>query len=204
MLRSESSKATSSEISKTSSQRQRDLIIAQQRREEIDRQKEATLRLAKQKQQLELVQQELELQKLRKEQALRVDELEEENRRKLAEATLVEMELREDFSDYNADFHERLSRLGASREEKELARINDWVNNSPSGVETEVLPSIRVQATIATTDTLEFQPTPQSSRRRCRLCSGSRSTKNTGSESHDDDSESDNPKPSFAAAATSS
>ena len=81
-VRSKSSKATSSEISKTSSQWQRDLIIAQQRREEIERQNEATLHLAKQKQELELEQQELELQKLRKEQALRVEEL-EENRRKL-------------------------------------------------------------------------------------------------------------------------
>ena len=41
-------------MSKTSSQRQRDLIIAQQRREEIEKQNEATLRLAKQKQQLEI------------------------------------------------------------------------------------------------------------------------------------------------------
>ena len=66
-VKSKSSKGTSSKISKTSSQRQRDIIIAQQRREEIERQNEATLRLAKQKQQLELEQQELELQKLRKE-----------------------------------------------------------------------------------------------------------------------------------------
>ena len=49
-----SNKASSSNSSKTSSQRQRDLIIAQQRREEIEKQNEATLRLAKQKQKLEL------------------------------------------------------------------------------------------------------------------------------------------------------
>ena len=80
-------------MSKTSSQRQRDLVIAQQRHAEIKKQNEAALRLAKQKQQLELEQQELELLKLRKEQALRVEELEEKNRRKLAEATLTEMAL---------------------------------------------------------------------------------------------------------------
>ena len=160
-VRSKSSKATSSKISKTSSQRQRDLIIAQQRREEIERQNEATLRLAKQKQQLELEQRELELQKLRKEQALRVEELEEENRRKLAQATLVEMELRDDLSDSNTEFHESLSRLGASSEGKETAMINDWVNNSPSGAEIEMQHNIVAQATITSTNNLEVQPTPQ-------------------------------------------
>ena len=163
------------------------------------------MRLAKQKQQLELEQQELELQKLRKEQALRFDEL-EESHRKIAQATLVEMELRKNISEYNVDFHERLSRLSASSEGKEIARINDWVNNSPSGAETDMQPSIGAQASIVTTDTLEVQPTPPKiPRRRCLLCSGSRrSTKNTGSEFHDDDSKSDNPKPSFATAATTS
>ena len=72
-VRSKSSKATSSKISK--SQQHCNLIIAQQRREEIERHNEATLRLAKQKQQLELEQLELEL-KMRKEQALRAEELE--------------------------------------------------------------------------------------------------------------------------------
>ena len=48
-------------MSKTSSQRQRDLNIAQQGRAEIDKQTEAALRLATQKQQFELEQQELEL-----------------------------------------------------------------------------------------------------------------------------------------------
>ena len=70
-------------MSKTSSQWQQDLVIAQQRRAEIEKQNEAALRLAKQKQQLELEQQELELLKLRKEQALRVEELEEESNRML-------------------------------------------------------------------------------------------------------------------------
>ena len=160
-VRRKSSKATSSKISKTSSQRHCNLIIAQQRREAIESQNEATRRLAKQKQQLELEQLELEL-KMRKEQALRVEELEEENRRKLAEAILVEMEIREDVSESNADFHKSLSRLGASSEGEEKARINDWVNNLPSAAQTEMHPSIGAQATKALTDTLEVQPTPQS------------------------------------------
>ena len=62
-VRTKSSKASSSKLSKTSSQRQRDLIIAQQRREEIEKQHEASLRLAKQKQEVELVRQELEIKK---------------------------------------------------------------------------------------------------------------------------------------------
>ena len=68
-------------MSKRSSQRQQDLIIAQQRREEIEKQNEAIIRLAKQEQQLEI-----EQQRLRKKQALRVEELEGkivENYRKL-------------------------------------------------------------------------------------------------------------------------
>ena len=134
-------------MSKTSSQRQRDLIIAQQRREEIEKQNEATLRLAKQKQQLELEQQELELQKLRKEQALRVEELEEENRRKLAEAKLAEMELREDLSDSNVDFRETLSRLSTSSRGNETERINEWINNSPNLAETSAPPTAEVQTT---------------------------------------------------------
>ena len=94
-VRIKSNKASSSKSSKTSSQRQRDLIIAQQRREEIKKQNEASLRLARQKQELELERQELEIEKmreeqerlrknqerLRKEQELRVLELEEENRK---------------------------------------------------------------------------------------------------------------------------
>ena len=127
-VRTKSNKASSSKSSKTSSQRQRDLIIAQQRREEIEKQNEASLRLAKQKQELELEKQELEIEKmkeeqerlrkqqerLRKEQELRVLELEEENRKRLAEATLAEMELREDLSDLHVDVHDTLSRLSAT------------------------------------------------------------------------------------------
>ena len=96
-VRTKSSKASSSKLSKTSSQRQRDLIIAQQRQEDIEKQNEASLRLAKQKQELELERQELEIEKmreeqerlrehqehLRKEQELRLLELEEENRKRL-------------------------------------------------------------------------------------------------------------------------
>ena len=60
---SKTSASKSSRQSRTSSQRQRDLLIAKQRQEEIERQNEAALRIAKQ-------QQELELERLQKEQEL--------------------------------------------------------------------------------------------------------------------------------------
>ena len=63
--------------SKTSSQRKHDYIIAKMKREEIEKRNEAAICLAKQKTQMEL------------------DELEENNRKRLAEATLQEFELLE-------------------------------------------------------------------------------------------------------------
>ena len=160
-VKTKSNKVSSSKMSKTSSQRQRDLIIAQQRREEIEKQNEATLRLAKQKQQLEIEQQELELQKLRKEQALRVEELEEENRRKIAEATLAEMALREDLSDSNTDFHETLLRLSASSQSKEPERISDWINNSPNVAPAHAPPTVAQTTSTSNNDVIVAVP-PQS------------------------------------------
>ena len=66
-VKTKSSIAASSKASKTSSQRQRDLLIAKHKREEVERQNEAALRLAKQ---------ELELEQL------------QENRKRLAKAHL--------------------------------------------------------------------------------------------------------------------
>ena len=167
-VRTKSSKASSSKLSKTSSQRQRDLIIAQQRREEIEKQNEASLRLAKQKQELELKRQELEIEKmreeqerlrkhqerLRKEQELRVLELEEENRNRLAEATLAELELREDLSDLHVDFHDTLSRLSAASHRAETERIHEWINNSPNVVEKNIQSTSEAPVTSAPNETL--------------------------------------------------
>ena len=58
--------------SKTSNQREHDYVISKMKREEIEKQNEAAIRLAKQKTELEL------------------DELEENNRKRLAAATLQE------------------------------------------------------------------------------------------------------------------
>ena len=119
------------------SQRQRDLLIAKQRNEVIERQKEAALRIAKQQQKLELerLQEEQELLRLRtdrlkKEEALRVEQLEEENGKKLAEATNTELELTEDLSDSQSEFLDTVSQLAASTNADDTLRVSGWVNNS--------------------------------------------------------------------------
>ena len=73
-VKTKSSKVSSSKASKTSSQRQRDLLIAKHKREEIERQNEAASLLARQKQEVELKQ------------------LGKKNRKRLSEAHLAELE----------------------------------------------------------------------------------------------------------------
>ena len=91
-------------MSKTSSQRPRDLRTAQRRPQEIQKQNETNIRQAERKQELGLELQEFELQKLRKHEALRVEELEDEIRRTLAQATSAKMEHREGFSEPKQTF----------------------------------------------------------------------------------------------------
>ena len=79
-------------MSESSSQQQRDLLIAKPKRKEVERQNAAALRLAKQKQELER------------------EDLQDENRKRPVEAHLVELELQDDLSEANEDAHEILSR----------------------------------------------------------------------------------------------
>ena len=168
-VRTKFSKASSSKLSKTSSQRQRDLIIAQQRRDDIQKQNDASLRLAKQKQELDFGRRELEVEKkeeqerhrkhqewLPNEQELRVLEPEEENRKRLAEATLAELELREDLSDLHLDFHDTLSRLSAASHMAEVERIHEWINNSPNVVEKNIQSTSETPVTSAPNATLNI------------------------------------------------
>ena len=134
---SKTSTSRTSRQSRTSSQRQRDLLIAKQCKEEIERQNEAALRIAKQEQELELerLQEEQELlrlriDRLRKEQALRVEQLEEENRKKLAEATLIELELTDDLSDSQSELLDTMTQLATSTKADDTLRVSEWVNNS--------------------------------------------------------------------------
>ena len=111
--------------------------IAQHKREEIERQNEAALRLAKQKQELEL------------------EQLQEENRKRLAEAHLVEMKLQEDLSETIEDLRETLPRLSGTSTAHENQRISEWINNSPvvtiNNSQPEAVVSTVIATSIATT-----------------------------------------------------
>ena len=94
--------------SKTSSQRKHDYVIAKMKREEIEKQNEAAIRLAKQKKQVE------------------IDELEEDNRKRLAEATLQEFELLDAVSKGS---HSETTASARSSMRSEKA-VQDWINTS--------------------------------------------------------------------------
>ena len=94
--------------SKTSSQRKQNYVIAKMKREEIEKQNEAAIRLANQKKQMEL------------------DELEENNRKRLAEATLQEFELLDAVSK-GSQSETTASAKSSMRSEK---AVQDWINTS--------------------------------------------------------------------------
>ena len=182
-VRTKSNQASSSKSSKTSSQRQCDLINVRQRRGEIEKQNEASLRLAKQKQELEIERQELEIEKMKeeqerlrkhqerlpKEQELKALEQEEENRKRIAGATLAELELREDLSDLHVDFHDTLSRLSATSHRAKTHRIHEWIKKSPNLAENNIpstseapvtsapIGKLSTHTTVPPTQTLENQ-----------------------------------------------
>ena len=151
-IRSKPSSKASKVASKTSSQRHRDLLVAQQRREEIERQNEAALRLTRQKQELEL------------------SMLEEENRKKLAEATLEEFELQHSYG--ASELQELLSQLSDTTRDKPTDRVNDWFDNTTAqpaeqkqlDSEAHVVPAatnnnaIQVPATATTEGTKNHSP----------------------------------------------
>ena len=58
--------------------------------------------------------------------------MQNENRRKLTEATLLELELQHDLSETNEEFQETLSRLSKESHERHSTRINNWVNSLPT------------------------------------------------------------------------
>ena len=94
--------------SKTSSQHKHDYVTAKMKREEIEKQNEALIRLAKQKKQMEL------------------DEQEENNLKRLAEATLQEFDLLDAAS--KGSQSELIARARSSmRNEK---TVQDWINTS--------------------------------------------------------------------------
>ena len=94
--------------SKTSSQRKHDYVIAKMKNQEIEKQKEAAIRLVKQKKQMEL------------------DEMEENNRKRLAETTVQEFELLDAVSKGS---HSETTASARSSRRSEKA-VQDWTNTS--------------------------------------------------------------------------
>ena len=94
--------------SKTSSQRKHDYVIAKMKLDEIEKQNEAAIRLAKQKKQME------------------IDELAENNRKRLEEATLQEFELLDAVSK-GSQSETTASARSSMRSEK---AVQDWINTS--------------------------------------------------------------------------
>ena len=138
--KSTSRRSSTSVKTKTSSQRQRDLLMATQRREELERQNANAIRLAKQKQEVARKQLERERERSEEEQALQLQELEEENRRKLAEAKLTELELTDDFSQASDELHGTLSQISNHSKQTTSLRVSNWVNevNEPDNVSNQL------------------------------------------------------------------
>ena len=92
--------------------------------------------MAKQKQEVARKQLEREKERLEEEPALQLEELEEENRRKLAEAKLTELELFDDLSQATDEFHETLSQISKHSKQTTSQRVSDWVDevNEPDSV----------------------------------------------------------------------
>ena len=119
--RSASKKSSFSGKTKTSSQRQKDLLLATHRRQELERQNEKALRLAEQKQEVARKQLEREKERLEEEQALQLEEL-EENRRK------HELEMTDDLSQATDELHETLSWSSKHSKQTSSQRVSDWVS----------------------------------------------------------------------------
>ncbi len=103
----------------TSSRRRREYMIATLRREEVERQNAANIRLAEQKFYLEQQRHQVEMQAIK-----------EENRRRLTEAKLLELELSDDISDGS---HRSVSVEQESHIElNDHERVQTWVNTVPS------------------------------------------------------------------------
>ena len=117
--------------------------MATQRRE-LERQNANAIRLAKQKQEVARKQLERESERLEDEQALQLQELEEENRRKLVEAKLTEMELTDDLSQATDELRDTLSQISNHSKQTTSLRVSDWVNevNEPDNVSNQLQTNI--------------------------------------------------------------
>ena len=77
-----------------------------------------------------------EKERLEEEQALQLEDIEEENRRKLAEAKFTELELTDDLSQATDELRETLSQNSKHSKQTLSQRVSDWINkvNEPDNV----------------------------------------------------------------------
>ena len=95
------------------------------------------LRLAQHKQELDLQLLKQEEKQMKEEQALILAELEEDNRRRLAEATLAELKLTEDVSETSPSLRDALSELSTHNQRAKSVRLNKLVTNTSTDVENQ-------------------------------------------------------------------
>ena len=110
--------------SKRSSQRQRDLELSRLKREELEKQHEAKLRIARQR---------LEIEKQTKLRELEIEQLEEDHRKEVAAAALEEIELMTK-SSADGSGTGKMSGLFTERSSvKSKKLVQDWIYSSPAG-----------------------------------------------------------------------
>ena len=129
-------------LSKRSSQRQRDLELSRLKREELEKQHEAKLRIARKR---------LEIEKQTKLRELEIEQLEEDHRKEVAAAALEEIELMTK-SSADGSGTDKMSGLFTERSSvKSKKLVQDWVNSSPAGNMADVAnePSVHFSGSIA-------------------------------------------------------
>ena len=72
--------------------------------------------------------------RMRKQQALMLAELEEDNRKKLAEASLTELELSEDVLEASQSLQETFCEFNAQSQYAKSVRLTNWVTNASAEV----------------------------------------------------------------------
>ena len=104
------------------------ILLATHSREKLGRQNANAIRLAKQKQSFAQKQSEREKERLEEEQALQIKQLAEENRQKLTEAALLELELMVNLPKVTDEFQGTLFRISKHTQQKRSQRKSHCVN----------------------------------------------------------------------------
>ena len=120
-----SSRRTTSSMS---SQRKHNFLMAQQKREEAEKQKQASMRLAQQKHEIAMRKKELEIQM----EQMVLQELEEYLRQRVAAAKLNEAEPMDNQSLFS-HHTSKLNLLNNRESDRSQVFVQDWVNSFPAG-----------------------------------------------------------------------